>query len=87
MSRRVRCLHARKEARRRRHAAARAGAAHRSTSDGEPSSRPLPAAVTTIAPYRPAYTSAASSTCEWYSHTTEEPSAGPGPARAGTCQV
>ncbi len=47
----------------------------------------IPLAVMTIGPTRPALVSATSSVCEWYIHSTDEPSIGPGPARSGTSQV
>jgi len=40
-----------------------------------------------IGPIGPVLMSRTSSVCEWYIHTIELPSMGPGPARSGTCHV
>ncbi len=44
-----------------------------------------PFSVMMMAPARPAYVSSVSSQWEWYIHIMDEGSAGPGPARSGTC--
>lgn len=56
-----------------------------STSLGMPDAPAAPARLMMMAPVRPAYVSATSAVCEWYIHITDDGSAGPGPAREGTC--
>ena len=61
-------------------------AVHLSTSVGRPFGCVAPRRLTMKPPTRPAYVSAVSAAWPWYIHSTDDGSAGPGPALAGTCE-